>query len=84
MNKKQKIIPYYNLSSIYKDLVDEQLSIGEKKLTITFKNKKVTAIILDTKESVILVPLIINDELSIDEDFDSHLFSDEDSISSFN
>ena len=79
MTKKQKIIPYYQLSSIERGLVDEKLSNGEKKFNTTFRNKKVTSIFLDTDNFVILVPLIINDELTIDDvDFDSLPIDDED------
>ena len=71
MTKKKKIIPYYQLSSLERDLVDAKLSNGEKKFTISFRNKKVTSIFLDTEKFVILVPLIISDDLTIDDvDFD--------------
>jgi len=52
---------------------------GEKKFTTTFRNKKVTSIFIDTDNFVILVPLIINDELTIDDvNFDSLPFDDDD------
>ena len=75
MTKKKKIIPYYQLSSLERDLVDAKLSNGEKKFTTSFRNKKVTSIFLDTEEFVILVPLIISDDLTIDDvDFDRNSF----------
>lgn len=72
MSKKNLITAYNQLGSSLRNLVDEKLSNGEKKIAITFRNKKVAAIFIETEQAKILVPLIIEDDVTIDDiDFDS-------------